>query len=78
MLKALPGCIAWKDPAQAEAQKERLRQKRAFEREAARERERDFSANDVGQEDFIEPAGEMDLENAEETEFSQGPSMLFM
>ena len=78
LLKALPGCIAWKDPAQAEAQKERLRQKRAFEREAGRERERDFSTNDVGQEDFIEPAGEMDLENAEETEFSQGPSILFM
>ena len=78
LLKALPGCIAWKDPAQAEAQKERLRQKITFEREAVRERERDFSTNGMGQGDSIEPAGEMDLENPEETEFSQGPSMLFM
>lgn len=28
LLAELPGCIAWRDPAQAEAQKERLRQKR--------------------------------------------------
>jgi len=28
LLANLPGCIAWKDPAQAEAQKERLRKKR--------------------------------------------------
>jgi hypothetical protein len=28
LLENLDGCIAWKDPAQAEAQKERLRQKR--------------------------------------------------
>lgn len=32
LLAELPGCIAWKDPAQAEAQKERLRQKREKER----------------------------------------------
>lgn len=32
LLKKLPGCIAWKDPAQAEAQKERLRKKREKER----------------------------------------------
>lgn len=32
LLADLPGCIAWRDPAQAEAQKERLRQKREKER----------------------------------------------
>lgn len=32
LLAELPGCIAWRDPAQAEAQKERLRQKREKER----------------------------------------------
>ncbi len=31
LLAELPGCIAWKDPAQAEAQKERLRQKKEKE-----------------------------------------------
>ena len=31
LLKHLDGCIAWKDPAQAEAQKERLRMKREKE-----------------------------------------------
>lgn len=31
LLAELPGCIAWRDPAQAEAQKERLRQKREKE-----------------------------------------------
>jgi len=31
LLEHLDGCIAWKDPAQAEAQKERLRQKREKE-----------------------------------------------
>ena len=36
LLKNLPGCIAWRDPAQAEAQKERLRQKREKEREQTR------------------------------------------
>lgn len=35
LLKELPGCIAWRDPAQAEAQKERMRQKKEKEREAA-------------------------------------------
>lgn len=35
LLKELPGCIAWRDPAQAEAQKERMRQKKEQEREAA-------------------------------------------
>jgi hypothetical protein len=33
LLEHLEGCIAWKDPVQAEAQKERLRQKREKERE---------------------------------------------
>ena len=28
LLKPLPGCIAWKDPAQAEQQKERMRLKK--------------------------------------------------
>lgn len=37
LLEHLDGCIAWKDPAQAEAQKERLRQKR--EKELLREAE---------------------------------------
>ena len=37
LLKNLPGCIAWRDPAQAEAQKERLRQKKEKERETARQ-----------------------------------------
>lgn len=35
LLANLDGCIAWRDPAQAEAQKERLRQKREKEREQA-------------------------------------------
>ena len=35
LLKELPGCIAWRNPAQAEAQKERMRQKKEKEREAA-------------------------------------------
>lgn len=34
LLEKLDGCIAWKDPAQAEQQKERLRQKREAKREA--------------------------------------------
>lgn len=37
LLANLDGCIAWRDPAQAEAQKERLRQKREKEREQARQ-----------------------------------------
>ena len=31
LLANLDGCIAWRDPAQAEAQKERLREKREQE-----------------------------------------------
>jgi hypothetical protein len=37
LLEHLDGCIAWKDPAQAEAQKERIRQKREKERQLSRE-----------------------------------------
>lgn len=37
LLKPLPGCIAWRDPAQAEQQKERMRQKKEKEREQARQ-----------------------------------------
>ena len=53
MLADLPGCIAWRDPAQAEAQKERLRRKR--EKEQAEQEipvlEQDISAaHDRGQE----------------------------
>ena len=33
LLDHLEGCIAWKDPAQAERQKERLREKREAERQ---------------------------------------------
>lgn len=31
LLKNLDGCIAWRDPAQAEKQKERMRQKKEIE-----------------------------------------------
>lgn len=53
LLADLPGCIAWRDPAQAEAQKERLRRKR--EKEQAEQEvtvlEQDISAaHDRGQE----------------------------
>lgn len=37
LLKPLPGCIAWRDPAQAEQQKERMRQKKEKELEQARQ-----------------------------------------
>jgi hypothetical protein len=39
LLDHLEGCIAWKDPAQAERQKERLREKREAERMQAEEAE---------------------------------------
>lgn len=42
LLEHLDGCIAWKDPAQAEAQKERLRLKR--EKELLRQREQEQAA----------------------------------
>lgn len=40
LLSNLPGCIAWHDPAQAEAQKQRLKQKREQEREQLRQQQR--------------------------------------
>ena len=39
MLEHLDGCIAWKDPAQALAQKERMRQKKEKEMAEAAERQ---------------------------------------
>jgi hypothetical protein len=39
LLDHLEGCIAWKDPAQAERQKERLREKREAEKIQAEEAE---------------------------------------
>ena len=61
LLKNLPGCIAWRDPAQAEAQKERMRQKREKEREVVR-MERAVSL------DRQEPAH---MERMEEAEISE-------
>lgn len=52
LLANLPGCIAWRDPAQAEAQKERLRQKREKEREQARMEQ--AAAGALSQEQTIE------------------------
>lgn len=54
LLKNLDGCIAWKDPAQAEAQKERLRQKQEQLRQADNTSleetvEADIEMNDVHQ-----------------------------
>lgn len=49
LLKNLDGCIAWKDPAQAEAQKERLRLKRVAETMQQIE-----SNYDVQQDDLVE------------------------
>lgn len=43
LLKELPGCIAWRDPAQAEAQKERMRQKREKELEERSQRQEPIS-----------------------------------
>ena len=47
LLKHLDGCIAWKDPAQAEAQKERLRMKREKELQMREEREISGSENEA-------------------------------
>jgi hypothetical protein len=63
LLEHLDGCIAWKDPAQALAQKERLRQKRE---KAMREAER--AGPEAG------PA-EPELEEADGPEETQGVSM---
>ena len=43
LLANLPGCIAWRDPAQAEAQKERMRQKREKELEERSQRQEPIS-----------------------------------
>ena len=57
LLKELPGCIAWRDPAQAEAQKERMRQKREKEREAAAsERQAPSSVQEPNQTEGAEDA----------------------
>ena len=54
LLKNLPGCIAWRDPAQAEVQKERLRQKKEKEREMARlERQNSIDRQDMVTTDVI-------------------------
>ena len=53
LLANLPGCIAWRDPAQAEAQKERMRQKR----EKALS-ERNQSQEPISTIEEPEPAGE--------------------
>lgn len=47
LLDHLEGCIAWKDPAQAERQKERLRQKREEERLQAQTQQEDPSGEPV-------------------------------
>ena len=60
LLKNLPGCIAWRDPAQAEAQQERLRQKKEKEREMARlERQNSVDRQEMVTTDVIpgEPGG---------------------
>lgn len=56
LLENLDGCIAWKDPAQAEAQKERLRLKR--EKEQAKLRVSETPVGNMrqsGQEEIMEP-----------------------
>lgn len=59
LLAELPGCIAWRDPAQAEAQKERLRQKREKERaeqgEPVQEREPSAALEGEAEETAQEP-----------------------
>ncbi|CFX91668.1 Putative amidoligase enzyme [Syntrophomonas zehnderi OL-4] len=54
LLEHLDGCIAWKDPAQAERQRERLRQKK--EKELARSAEAAQAAEEQNHQD-VEPAG---------------------
>lgn len=54
LLKNLDGCIAWKDPAQAIAQKERLRQKK--EAESVQQIE---SNHDIQQDDSVEMQQQM-------------------
>ncbi len=58
LLAELPGCIAWRDPAQAEAQKERLRQKKEKEQAErylpAQERDVPAMSQDEGQDVAVE------------------------
>ncbi len=58
LLAELPGCIAWRDPAQAEAQKERLRQKKEKEQAErylpAQERDVPAMSQDEGQNVAVE------------------------
>lgn len=54
LLEHLDGCIAWRDPAQAEKQKERIRQKKEKEFEQARQ----VSAPDTTTENELEQAGD--------------------
>ena len=56
LLEHLDGCIAWRDPAQAQAQKERMRQKR--EKEMAEEARRQESQENRTQENQEQEAGE--------------------
>ena len=61
LLEHLDGCIAWKDPAQAIAQKERLRQKREKARqEAAQAASFDAAAMMAGPESTDEPDTALD------------------
>ena len=65
LLEHLDGCIAWKDPAQAIAQKERIRQKR--EKAMMEAAEQAVSS-------AVRPAGE-ELEQTDEQEETPGASM---
>ncbi len=47
LLEHLDGCIAWKDPAQAERQKERLRARREMEENANQEGKENLEGRDV-------------------------------
>lgn len=63
LLEHLDGCIAWKDPAQAERQKERLRQKKGMENELAQT---------LGSAQVLEEQNQTDNEQAEAEEESPG------
>lgn len=63
LLAELPGCIAWRDPAQAEAQKERLRQKREKELEEQRAAVQDGAVPDIPQD------GEQEVQEEENQNF---------
>jgi hypothetical protein len=70
LLEHLEGNIAWKDPAQAERQKERLRQKREKELERAREQ-----SPAAIQQAAEPPENMMELEQAEDQSFGLSLSM---